>query len=92
MLSIVYTSKMKKDVKRMRKRGKDLGKLTVAIDLLASGESMPENYKDHPLRGELHGYRECHIEPDWLLIYRIVQDELILLAAGTGTHFDLFDE
>ena len=92
MLSIVYTNRTKRDVKRMKKRGKDMEKLTVALDLLASGESMPEKYKDHPLRGELQGYRECHIEPDWLLIYRIVQDELILLAAGTGTHSDLFDE
>ena len=92
MLSIVYTNRMKKDVKRMKKRGKDMEKLTVALDLLASGGAMPEEYKDHPLRGELQGYRECHIEPDWLLIYRIVLDELILLAAGTGTHSDLFDE
>ena len=92
MLSIVYTNRMKRDVKRMRKRGKDIEKLTIVLDLLASGESMPEKYKDHPLRGELQGYRECHIEPDWLLIYRIIQDELILLVAGTGTHSDLFDE
>jgi mRNA interferase YafQ len=92
MFEIVYTSRMKKDVKRMSKRGKDLIKLTTALNLLASGESMPEEYKDHPLRGELQGYRECHIEPDWLLIYQILHDELILLAAGTGSHSDLFDE
>jgi mRNA interferase YafQ len=53
---------------------------------------MPKRHADHPLRGELQGYRECHIEPDWLFIYQIIEDGLILLAAGTGTHFDLFDE
>ena len=92
MLSIVYTSKMKRDVKRMKKRGKEMEKLIAALDLLAAGEPMPEKYADHPLRGEMRGYRECHIEPDWLLIYQIVQNELILIAAGTGTHSDLFDE
>ena len=92
MLTIAYTSKMKRDVKRALKRGKNISKLTVALDLLASGEQMPEKYQDHPLKGEMRGYRECHIEPDWLLVYQIVQDELVLLASGTGTHADLFDE
>jgi mRNA interferase YafQ len=53
---------------------------------------MPDKYKDHPLKGEMNGYRECHIEPDWLLVYRISEDKLILLASGTGTHLDLFEE
>ena len=92
MLTIVYTNKMKRDVKRISKRGKDLTKLTVVLDLLVSEQTMPEKNHDHPLKGEMRGYRECHIEPDWLLVYRILQDQLVLLAAGTGTHFDLFDE
>ena len=92
MLSIVYTQKMKRDVKRIQKRGKNLSKLTIVLDLLASETQMPEKYRDHPLKGEMRGYRECHIEPDWLLVYRIHEEQLILLAVGTGTHSDLFDE
>ena len=92
MLSIKYTNKMKHDMKRMSKCGKDIFKMATALDLLASGEQMPEKYRDHPLRGDMQGYRECHIEPDWLLIYKIDNDQLILLASGTGAHADLFDE
>ena len=90
MLSIVYTNQMKRDVKRMSKRGKDISKMTVVIDLLASREPMPEMYRDHALIGDMKEYRECHIEPNWLLIYQIFEDELILSASGTGTHSDLF--
>ena len=81
---------MKRDAKRMKKRGKDLGKLTTALNLLAGQESMPERYFDHQLSGNLKDFRECHIEPDWLLIYQIFEDTLILSATGTGTHSDLF--
>jgi len=83
---------MKRDVKRTVKRGKDISKLTVALDLLAARKQMPEKYQDHPLKGDMLGYRECHIEPDWLLIYKIIDNELILLASGTGTHSDLFEK
>jgi len=76
MLSIEYTSKMKHDVKRMKKRGKDLLKLIEALDLLASQTSLPEKYQDHPLKGEMRGYRECHIEPNWLLVYQVNNDRL----------------
>jgi mRNA interferase YafQ len=92
MLAIKYTNKMKRDVKRVVKRGKDISKLINVLNLLATREQLPERNQDHPLKGELHEYRECHIEPDWLLIYQINDDELILLASGTGTHSDLFDE
>jgi len=92
MLAIKYTAKMKRDVKRVLKRGKDISKLTSTLALLATQRQMPEQYKDHPLRGEMHGYRECHIEPDWLIVYQIQQNELILLASGTGTHSDLYEE
>lgn len=86
-----YTSKMKHDVKLMKKRGKDLNKLIKVLSILMNGESLPKEYKDHQLVGNYKNYRECHIEPDWLLMYRIFEDELILSATGTGTHSDLFD-
>ena len=82
---------MKRDVKRIVKRGKDISKLTFTLDLLAAKGPIPEKYQDHPLKGNMRGYRECHIEPDWLLIYQIKDDALILLASGTGTHSDLFE-
>jgi mRNA interferase YafQ len=75
-------------VRRAAKRGKDMSKLRALI-LLAEAP-LPERYKDHPLRGNWRGYRDAHIEPDWLLIYRVAGDELQL--ARTGTHADLFDE
>jgi mRNA interferase YafQ len=90
MLEIKFTNKMKRDAKRMRKRGKDMTKLTVALNLLASRTAMPKNYCDHQLTGNLKDFRECHIEPDWLLVYQIFEDTLILSATGTGTHSDLF--
>ncbi|MCL1820487.1 MAG: type II toxin-antitoxin system YafQ family toxin [Oscillospiraceae bacterium] len=92
MLEIVYTNKMKRDVRLMEKRGKDISKLTAALSLLASGEPMPPKYRDHQLSGSLKDFRECHIESNWLLMYQIFEDRLILSAAGTGTHSDLFNE
>ena len=61
---------MKRDVKRIAKRGKNIAKLTAVLHLIASQKQLPEQYHDHPLKGDLMGYRECHIEPDWLLIYK----------------------
>ena len=81
---------MKKDTKLMQKRGKDLTKLVTVLDLLASGVPLPPKYKDHQLTGNLHDFRECHIEPDWLLMYQIFDNELILSATATGSHSDLF--
>ena len=83
---------MKRDVKRMKKRGKDISKLIDVLNLLQVGEKLPENYCDHQLSGQLKDFRECHIEPDWLLIYKIRENELILSATATGTHSDLFGE
>lgn len=91
MYNIVYTARMKHDAKLMKKRGKDMSKLVVVLDLLASGNPLPENYKDHQLSGSLKDFRECHIEPDWLLMYQIFEGELILSATATGTHADLFN-
>ena len=81
---------MKRDAKLMKKRGKDMGKLVYVLDLLSKGTALPESNKDHALTGNLQDFRECHIEPDWLLMYQIFNDELILSATATGTHSDLF--
>jgi mRNA interferase YafQ len=81
---------MKKDAKLMQKRGKNMKKLVNVLDLLASGKTLPSKYKDHQLTGNLSDFRECHIEPDWLLIYQIFENELILSATATGSHSDLF--
>ena len=87
-MSIRQTSQFKKDVKKQKKRGKDLDKLKTVIELLLSGNSLPPQYNDHPLGGEWKKHRDCHIEPDWLLLYRIDGDTLFL--ERTGTHSDLF--
>ena len=88
MRSIRYTSQFKKDIKRVRKRGKDFDKLKAVIDVLVAGEELAARYRDHALVGNYRGARDCHIEPDWLLIYEIDEDELILVR--TGSHTDLF--
>lgn len=90
MYRIAFTAEMKRNVKLMKKRGKDISKLTAVLDLLASGTPMPQQYDDHRLSGNLKDFRECHIEPDWLLMYQIHEDVLILTATATGTHTDLF--
>lgn len=92
MLQIVYTNRMKRDVRRMRRQGRDLGKLETVLNILAEEKALPPRYKDHPLRGDYEGFRECHIESDWLLIYQTYRDVLILTAVATGSHQDLFDE
>ena len=90
MYKIVYTNRMKRDVRLMKKRGKDIGKLVNILSLLASSSPLPLQYKDHALSGSLRDFRECHIEPDWLLMYQIYEDVLILSAVATGSHADLF--
>ena len=77
-------------MKRVQKRGKDMAKLRTLLVLLIEQTLLPEAYQDHPLRGNWKGYRDTHIEPDWLLLYRVVADELRL--ARTGSHADLFSE
>ena len=89
MLEIVYTSRFKKDAKRIQRRGKDVRKLYVLIDALAKDTPLPKNLRDHALRGNYVDHRECHIEPDWLLIYKINND--VLRLERTGTHADLFE-
>ena len=84
------TSAFKKSYKRMKKRGLDLTKLETVVDLLAGGHTLPEKYRDHALTGNWVGHRECHLEPDWLLIYYTHDDLLVLTLAETGSHADLF--
>lgn len=85
---IRQTSHFKKDVKLQTKRGRDLKKLKEVIELLVAGEPLPAKCRDHPLTGNWNGWRDCHLEPDWLLIYQISPEELVL--GRTGTHSDLF--
>lgn len=89
-LTVVTTSAFKKDYKLMMKRGFKMSLLEDVIAALAMGESLPEKNKDHVLSGKWEGHRECHILPDWLLIYRVEDDLLILTLTRTGTHSDLF--
>ena len=90
MLTIKYETTFKKDFKRILKRGYNIKLLEEVIELLANGEPLPEKYKDHSLIGDYADCRECHITPDWLLIYQIDGNELILYLTRTGTHSDLF--
>jgi mRNA interferase YafQ len=87
-VKLTQTTQFRKDVKRQIKRGKDVVKLKGTVELLQSGTALPERFRDHSLTGDWHGWRDCHIEPDWLLIYKLSQDELIL--GRTGSHSDLF--
>ena len=90
MYSIRPTTKFQKDLKRIEKRGYNISLLTEVIKMLANGDKLPEKNKDHSLFGDYAGCRECHITPDWLLIYEIANEELILYLTRTGTHSDLF--
>lgn len=90
MLMPLRSAQFRRDVKRVEKRGKDMRKMREILLLLLAQEVLPERFKDHPLRGEWKGYRDAHIEPDWLLIYRIAGEELHLVR--TGSHSDLFQE
>ncbi len=90
MLVAVRAGRFKRDVKRLQKRGKNLTKLKEVLLLLLEEKPLPPHYRDHPLRGDWDGFRDLHIVPDWLLLYRIRDDELQL--ARTGSHADLFRE
>lgn len=90
MLKIQYQAKFKKDYKKIIKRGYNQEDFKTVINILVSGNPLPEKYKDHSLSGNYVGFRECHINPDWLLIYKIENDILTLTLVRTGTHSDLF--
>lgn len=90
MLKLRRTSAYKRGYKLVKKRGYDIALLNEAIDLLLAGQKLPPRYRDHALRGQFTGLRECHIEPDWLLLYLIENDVLTLTLVETGTHADIF--
>ena len=90
MRKIVASNKFKKDLSLAAKRGFNLKLLNDVVTTLANGEKLDQKYNDHPLIGNYEDFRECHIKPDWLLIYRIDDEELELYLFRTGTHSDLY--
>lgn len=89
MKEIFQTSRFKKDLKRIAKRGKDLGKLKNVVRAISEGDALEDSQRDHALGGNWTGSRDCHVEPDWILIYRVEQGRLFL--ERTGSHSDLFE-
>ena len=87
---IKFTSRFKKDLKQAKKQGKDIEKLFDVIEKIAKDEALDERYRDHSLAGNYKGTRECHIEPDFLLIYEKIDEVLVLSIVRTGSHSDLF--
>jgi mRNA interferase YafQ len=90
MREVVRSTAFRKDVRRMEKRGKDMARLKAALLLLIEDRPLEPRHRDHMLKGEWSGYRDLHVEPDWVLIYRVTETEVRL--ARTGTHADLFGE
>ena len=90
MLEVRYTNQFKKDLKLCAKRNYKISLLSEVVKMLQNKLSLPEKYRDHELAGNYSGHRECHIRPDWLLIYKIENNNLILTLTRTGTHSDLF--
>jgi len=88
--TVVHSARFRQDLKRIRKRQYNVSLLNDVVTLLQKGETLPEKNRDHALTGEYAGHRECHIAPDWLLIYKIQDNILILTLTRTGTHSDLF--
>ena len=89
-MEIKTTSKFRKDLKLAKKKGLNIALLQSVVDKLAAGEKLDNHYHDHALTGNWDTFRECHIQPDWLLIYKITPEALILTLARTGSHSDLF--
>jgi mRNA interferase YafQ len=92
MLTPQETTRFRRDLRRMRRRGKDVQKLQAIVRLLVQEQPLAPRHRDHPLGGDWLGYRDCHIEPDWLLIYKIDREKATLTLARTGTHSDLFEK
>ena len=91
MFEVVLSNRFRKDLKLAAKRGLRLDELNAIVNQLAAGQTLPERNSDHALTGDYIGFRECHIRPDWLLVYRVDGDALELFLFRTGTHTDLFD-
>lgn len=91
-LKIVPSNRFRRDLKLAIKRGADIALLNAVIETIAVGGHLDKRHRDHDLGGNYKGFRECHIQPDWLLIYRVMKNELELFLYRTGTHSDLFDE
>ena len=91
MLTIRYENSFKRDFKRIVKRGYNAALMEEIIQMLADRKPLPPKNRDHQLTGSYSGYRECHIAPDWLLIYRVFENELLLVLTRTGSHSDLFE-
>lgn len=89
-MKIITTPSFERDYKKIKKRGYDLTLLKKVITLLSEGTPLPKKYREHTLKGNYKGYTECHILPDWLLIYKIEKEVMIISLARTGTHSDLF--
>lgn len=89
-LKVQFYTQFKRDVKLAQKRNLDTSLLKSVVDKLSEGKKLEAKYRDHMLTGDYAGYRECHLQPDWLLVYKIVSDTLTLVLARTGTHSDLF--
>lgn len=90
MLDVVFSNRFKRDLKLLAKRGLNLDLLDEVVSKLANMQPLNPNNKDHSLSGDYAGFRECHIQPDWLLVYRIDNEQLYLFLSRTGTHSDLF--
>lgn len=90
MYKLVYTNQFKRSLKKCFKRGLDISLLKKAIDLLQNHGTLPQEYRPHKLTGKYAGLWECHIQPDWLLVWKQDEEELILIMTDTGTHADLF--
>lgn len=91
MLKVKFTKAYKKSYRLMGRRGLDLSLLDAVVDMLRRGETLDEKYHDHELKGNLKGFRECHVQPDWLLVYLVENDVLTLTLVDTGTHSDLLN-
>lgn len=87
---IIYTKKFEKDIKNLRKQNKDLTELFDVVNSISKGKTLDEKYKDHKLVGNFNNYRECHIGSDFLLVYKIEKDKLILILYRAGTHSEIF--
>lgn len=90
MLDLVFSNRFKRDLKTLAKRGLNFDPLDDVVEKLRMRHPLEKKFRDHPLNGDYAGFRECHIQPDWLLIYRIDEDELFLFLSRSGSHSDLF--